>query len=161
MQVLARVGNGESARKVVGASCAEYAVRCRERLTLAMYGFLVLLCGFARRVKREQEQVWASILKFHFTGLRRPKQSRQVNAADVESPMVGLLRFCTDVCLSRTVVKRSCGVCGKSAAFRGVQRSTTARGYGCKRRQSSSEHPARPTPQPMLEVTSCSMLQRP
>lgn len=87
--------------------------------------------GFARRVEKEGEQVWASILTLHFTILRRSKQSRQVNAVNADAPTIDIPCFYTDVCLSGLLVKRPYSnliIHGTSVALRGVQRSQTARG---------------------------------
>lgn len=72
--------NEKSARRSVGASCVEYAVYCREKVALAMCGFVVLLFGSARCVEKEREQVWVTTLKIHFPIFRRTKPRCQVNA---------------------------------------------------------------------------------
>lgn len=67
------------------------------------------------------------------------------------------------MCPPRLVVKRPCsfhGIHATSEALKGDRRSTTAHGHCCERHHSSSERFARTTPQLILEVSSCTMLQQ-
>lgn len=71
---------GRSTRRSVGASCAEYAVYCREKVALAMCGSVALLFGSVRCVEKERKQVWVTTLKIHFPIFRRTKPRCQVHA---------------------------------------------------------------------------------